>query len=131
MRIFGFLLVPWLIAHGQALTPAWVELGGSGAIARIIVTHPQDCPSIQIDGQRAAMALREPVPDGLRPVCQFAIPSAAQSATIDGQTLALPRSNPTRVVVFGDTGCRIKGAAVQDCNDPAKWPFQTVANRAA
>jgi hypothetical protein len=35
------------------------------------------------------------------------------------------------VVVFGDTGCRIKGARVQDCNDPAKWPFETIANQAA
>jgi predicted phosphodiesterase len=35
------------------------------------------------------------------------------------------------VVVIGDTGCRVKGARVQDCNDPAKWPFQRVATGAA
>jgi predicted phosphodiesterase len=34
-------------------------------------------------------------------------------------------------VVIGDTGCRIKLPAVQDCNDPAKWPFHRVSERAA
>jgi predicted phosphodiesterase len=55
----------------------------------------------------------------------------AKSASANGQTLALPRPNPSRVVVLGDTGCRVKGPRVQDCNDPAKWPFQTVAGRAS
>ncbi len=44
----------------------------------------------------------------------------------------LPRPDPARVVVIGDTGCRVKGTkAPQDCNDPTKWPFQRVANSAA
>jgi hypothetical protein len=131
MRFFRWLLITWGIANGQALTPAWVELGGSGAVARIIVSRPQDCPSIQIDGRTTKMLLREPVPDGLRPACEFPIPDAAQSASIEGQGLALPRVNPSRVVVFGDTGCRVKDARVQDCNDPAKWPFETIARQAA
>ena len=36
-----------------------------------------------------------------------------------------------RIVVIGDTGCRLKGTFVQDCNDPVKWPFATVARLAA
>src|SRR5580658_4492352 len=131
MRLLCFLLAACTIANAQPLTPAWVELGASGALARIIVNRPQDCPAIQIDGQRSTMALREPVPDGLRPACEFAIPTGAQSASVEGQALVLPRLNPSHIVVFGDTGCRIKGDRVQDCNDPAKWPFQTVATQAA
>jgi predicted phosphodiesterase len=33
--------------------------------------------------------------------------------------------------VLGDTGCRIKGATLQACNDPAKWPFPQLAAAAA
>ncbi|MGD1091840.1 MAG: metallophosphoesterase [Bryobacteraceae bacterium] len=131
MRLLCFLLAGCRIANAQPLTPAWVELGASGALARIIVNRPQDCPSIQIDGRRSTMSLREPVPDGLRPACEFAVPPGAQSASVEGQALVLPRANPSHIVVFGDTGCRIKGERVQDCNDPAKWPFQTVATQAA
>ena len=33
--------------------------------------------------------------------------------------------------MLGDTGCRIKGATLQACNDPAQWPFPQVAAAAA
>ena len=42
----------------------------------------------------------------------------------------LPRSIK-RIVVIGDTGCRLKGDNVQDCNDPAQWPFAAIARLAA
>ena len=45
--------------------------------------------------------------------------------------LALPVPEPHRIVVFGDTGCRIKGKELQDCNDPKDWPFPTIAAKAA
>src|SRR5262249_40934003 len=38
---------------------------------------------------------------------------------------------PERILMVGDTGCRIKGEALQDCNDPQKWPFPAVAAAAA
>jgi len=36
-----------------------------------------------------------------------------------------------RIVVIGDTGCRLEGRAIQDCNDPEAWPFAAIARRAA
>jgi hypothetical protein len=36
-----------------------------------------------------------------------------------------------RIVVIGDTGCRIAGRAVQDCGEPIAWPFATIAKAAA
>ncbi len=120
------------VCNAQLLSPAWVEVGEGGqAIARVVVNGPQDCPSIEIDGRSQTMPLREPVPGGLRPACQFMIPASAKSASVNGQALVLPRPNPSRVVILGDTGCRIKDKRVQDCNDPAKWPFQSVATQAA
>jgi Calcineurin-like phosphoesterase len=34
-------------------------------------------------------------------------------------------------MVFGDTGCRIKGKITQACNDPRAWPFAGIAKVAA
>lgn len=119
--------------RAQALSPAWVELGPGGqAIVRIVVTSPHDCPKLRVDGARRPTEVRLPMPpDGFRPVCQATIPSGAKSAVMNGQTLALPRPNPSRVVVFGDTGCHVKGDHIQDCNDVTKWPFLQVASDAA
>ena len=45
--------------------------------------------------------------------------------------LALPAPDPHRIVVFGDTGCRIKGKELQNCANPKDWPFPKIAARAA
>jgi hypothetical protein len=118
--------------NGQTLTPAWVELGENGeAVARIVVTNPQDCPAIQIDGASRPMSLRPNMPAGLRPACESAIPSGAKSVSVNARALALPKSDPARVIAIGDTGCRIKGKLVQACNDSALWPFRQVAEAGA
>jgi len=120
----------------QQLTPAWVETGEDGAaVARVVIAAPGDCPSITIDGTARAMAERVPVPTGFQPACQAEIPQGARSASVGDQTLKLPKANPSRIVALGDTGCRVKvskeGSEVQDCNDPAQWPFLQIAARAA
>lgn len=120
------------LCSAQTLTPVWVELGPDGAaIARVVVNSPADCPSVQIDGATQRMTLRQPMPPGFRPACELRIPSSARAASVNGEPLALPHPDPTRIVAFGDTGCRIKKATVQDCDDPAKWPFERIATQAA
>lgn len=129
--IAGLLLVA-ISMSAQNLSPAWVELGENGqAIARIVVQSAESCPAIQIDGANRPMSLREPVPAGFRPACEYKIPPGAKAASVGGQPLALPKVNPSRIVVIGDTGCRIKGGRFQDCNDPAQWPFERIAGNAA
>jgi len=129
--IFGVALLAAGLARGQLLTPPWMELGEEGrAIARVIVAS-QTCPSVSVDGAAQPMSLRQPVPAGFRPLCEFVVPPGVRAASIDGQALHLPVPDPASVVVIGDTGCRIKGARVQDCNDMSKWPLQSVADSAA
>jgi predicted phosphodiesterase len=132
MREYTLLLaVLTAMARGQTLTPVWVEAGEGRTLARVVVNHAGDCPVLRADGASLPMSLRQPVPTGLRPACEAAIPAGTRSAFVNGQALALPSADPSRIVVIGDTGCRIKGPRVQDCNDPAKWPFKTIAGRAA
>lgn len=129
-KLVPALLALPLMAPGQILSPAWVELGEGGqALARVVVNKVSDCPSADVDGMSLAMTPRSPVPDGFRPVCEAAIPAGATMARVRGQALALPRGEPSQIVVIGDTGCRIKGDEVQNCN--TEWPFESVAKAAA
>jgi hypothetical protein len=94
-----------------------------------------------VDGASVAMAGRsEPtrtmagVAPSVFPVrgCQATVPAGATAATLDGAVLPLPRPNPRRILVLGDTGCRLKdGDPVQDCNDTEVWPFPHLALAAA
>jgi hypothetical protein len=130
MRRIVLALLPLMAARAQILSTAWVELGEAGqAMARVVVNSATDCPSVEADGKTLAMTPRSPVPAGFRPVCEAVIPAGTQMARVKGQALALPPGEPSRIAVIGDTGCRIKGAEVQDCN--SEWPFESVAKAAA
>jgi len=109
---------------------AWVEMTGAGAQARVETTDAH-CPSAELDGRSIPMQLRAG-PDAAFPVtmCQLDIPANVRRASVGNQTLPLPHGPPQRILIFGDTGCRLKGPAIQDCNDPKAWPFPTVVRRA-
>ncbi|WP_322400453.1 metallophosphoesterase [Massilia luteola] len=128
---------------------AFVVLGEDGApLARAITTAPA-CPSITIDGRTLAMAVRAPFgaislrgkghSAGFHPEaastpvlsCETAIPAGSTHVDVAGQALPLPQADIKRIVVIGDTGCRLKGREFQDCNDPEAYPFARVAASAA
>ena len=124
---------------GTGTLATWVQLGPAGRIfARAITTAPT-CPRIVIDGRSEPMGLRAAPSLPAVPVltCETRIPADAREASIDGQRLPLPHHSPQRVVVIGDTGCRITAASgsshghYQACNDPVAWPFARVAAVAA
>ena len=130
MQKFLLLALTQVFACGQMLTPAWVEVGEGGrAIARMVVNTAADCPRLDVDGVIIPTAARKPVPEGFRPLCEAPIPGTAVKASVNGQALALPGADPSNIVVLGDTGCRIKGSQIQDCN--TEWPFEQVAAAAA
>ena len=65
--------------------------------------------------------------------CELKLPENAVRANISGTEIPMPKANPRRIVVLGDSGCRMKKAdnAWQACNDNEAWPFRAVANAAA
>ena len=111
--------------------PAWVQLGPLGAEIRVVAEDGR-CPTVEIDG-RSSPTQRRLGPDGAFPVtvCQLTAPLGAQSARIGERVLPLPRHAPRRILIFGDTGCRVKGVTIQDCNNPRLWPFAAIAAKAA
>ena len=66
-------------------------------------------------------------------VCEARWPKGAKTAQVAGQQVPSPPVHIHRIVLIGDTGCRMKAAeqAFQDCNDSVAWPFAQVALSAA
>ena len=145
-----FAAVTTLLA-GPALAAntAFVVMGDGGPIARV-VTAATACPVLTVDGHATPMTVRfaaatvpqrptASTPENSKPsafpvtTCDAPLPPTARRASIGGAPLPLPRRTVRRIVVIGDTGCRIKAAdhAAQACNDPAKFPFARIAARAA
>ena len=126
----------------------WVEMApGGGSLVRVL-TMADRCPSLQVDGQPRAMAQRAaPAQLAARPnkaqvadgaafpglVCELSLARSVRRASLAGAALPLPPATIDRIVVIGDTGCRLKDAdkAWQGCNDPAQWPFAAIAAKAA
>jgi len=124
------MFLPGLIS-AQALTPVWLELGPDDALlARVVVEMNSSCPELRADAHPLPMHVREPIPEGLKPLCQAVVPPATRSLRWGRHALKLPRT-PRRVVVIGDTGCRVKAGQLQACEDPALWPFAAVSAQVA
>jgi hypothetical protein len=152
------LLLSVALAASIAVRPAsantlaiWVQLGPNDeqhreptVVARAI-TDGTECPVLRADGQPHPMKLRanpEMVLTGVTsarfPVrsCEVNVPSHVVGLTFDSAPLPLPRGQPRRIVIIGDTGCRIQHTngenyRLQDCNDADAWPYAKIARHAA
>jgi hypothetical protein len=118
-------------AQNGSLLAAWTQVGRGGTLlARAIVRGR--CPGIAIDGRRLLMHVRAaPGPAFAVSSCEAAIPSGARRVSVQARALPLPPAHLRTIAVLGDTGCRIEIIFIQDCNDPAKWPFPTLARSIA
>jgi len=109
----------------------WVELTARGPELRAVVPDGV-CPEASLDGRPTPMHRRAAANEAFPvTVCQLLVPHGVHRAAIGDWTAPLPKAEPRRILIFGDTGCRLKGAAVQACNDPRQWPFALVSARAA
>ncbi|MFC5510042.1 metallophosphoesterase [Massilia jejuensis] len=123
---------------------AFVVIGEDGAATARVITGGAACPPLTVDNRSLPMRVRVPrssVP--ARPgqaagpasaavlTCEAPIAAGSAVARVGGRPLPVPRAQPGRIVVIGDTGCRIKGEQAQACNDPARFPFARVAAAAA
>jgi hypothetical protein len=109
----------------------WVQHTAGGVEARL-VTDQTACPSVIVDGRSVAMRERA-APSAEFPgrVCSLALPAGTRRATVENQALPLPAATVQRIIMVGDTGCRLKDNVIQACDDPAAWPWRQVAETAA
>ena len=102
----------------------WVQYVPGGVEARA-TTDKAECPAAAIDGVPVAMSTRSaPGPNYPVRVCAAPVPAGARVMTVAGVPLPLPVAHPNRILVIGDTGCRLKGKQIQACNDATLWPFR-------
>lgn len=138
------------IRAAGAVESAFVVVGANGARLARLITTDETCPAIELDGKTSLMAPRA-APETIRQrttrsnaadskpsafpvrVCDFTLPRGAMRAIVAGRSLPLPTDAARRIVVIGDSGCRIKIAddAFQACNDRERWPFAAIAVAAA
>ncbi|HTW35156.1 MAG TPA: metallophosphoesterase [Rhizomicrobium sp.] len=119
-------------AGAQALLAHWVQMAPGGVSEARVVVQGDTCPAAVIDGANVPMRTRA-APNGNFPVrlCAVTLAPTVKTVSILGAELHPPKLKPERILVLGDTGCRIKGSTVQACNDPKQWPFPQVAAQAA
>lgn len=123
---------------------AFVVIGEDGAATARLITAAPTCPPLIVDNR--AMPMRVRVPKSSIPAragqphtpasnamltCEAPIAAGAVTASVAGLALPVPKAAPQRIVVIGDTGCRLKGKDFQDCNDARSFPFARVAASAA
>jgi hypothetical protein len=132
-------------SNADPIRAAFVVLGEGGVpVVRVITVAPA-CPAVDVDGAPRAMNVRAaPAAEALRPTlstpelskpsafpvltCDLILAAAASRAVVGGHALPLPKRSPQRIVVIGDSGCRLKASdgVNQACNDPDAWPFAHV-----
>ncbi|MFO1248569.1 MAG: metallophosphoesterase [Alphaproteobacteria bacterium] len=127
-KLLALLFLLPVSAH--AADSAWVQAVPGGYEARL-ATPGSACPVLHTDKGDTPMTVRARANDSFPLVCAGAIPSGVTSASAADIALPVPLADPQRILVLGDTGCRIKGGALQACNDPAQWPFPQLAAAAA
>ena len=112
----------------------WVELGTNNDLqVRVVVpSGVATCPVMAADG-KTIEARQRGAADGDFPVtvCSATAPLATKTLTVGGDPVPTVPAAINRIVVLGDTGCRIEGGAAQDCDDKRQWPFPVIGKDAA
>lgn len=121
-------------------TIAWTQFGYGDRpelIARALLGKDGDCPAIEFDGVAGRMVRRDdPRAAAFGAMCEARRPlgEAMDVRIREGRTVLLDQHvtrQPSRVLLFGDTGCRVTSFFDQVCGDPKKWGFAAVATAAA
>ncbi|MGI4950787.1 MAG: metallophosphoesterase family protein [Janthinobacterium lividum] len=145
LAMSSLALASGLGSADAAVVNQWVQFAPNDTVLiRAIEDTPANgCPVATLDGNPLTLAPRGTVttpataPKAYYPVlmCESAaLPAFGHTgATVASVPLKMPVANPRRILVIGDTGCRITTATAssQNCNDPAQFPLQFVANYAA
>ena len=135
------------VGAGSVLLSAFVLQGANGTMTVRAIVESGNCPRVVTDIGSTVMSLRA-LGDlgGVGPsprtgtgfpfkVCTATLPKAPGWATLEGRLLPLPKATVRRIVVVGDTGCRLKssksGGAYQSCKDASAYPFAAIAKSAA
>lgn len=116
----------------QEIQYYWTEIGINNQLIARAITTSDNCPKITIDENDSQMYKRAgKSEDSKVTTCEIEIPENSRLVTLNKSPLKLASNSPKKILVIGDTGCRLKGDNVQKCDDLKDWPFATIAKTAA
>lgn len=134
--LFVSLCLPASGAPAAAPLAAYVLLAESPpaktvALARVIVAADAPCPDLLDAGKRKpTQARRNPHGFSVK-VCEALYPFRRSLTVAGGPRLPkIADESPSRVAIFGDSGCQPKNQGSCSLDDPA-WPFPQLAAAAA
>jgi hypothetical protein len=117
----------------------WVQVGPEGTSVVRAITDDA-CPKVRFDSGKIATNIRSesnqkfdvevPAAFPVR-VCEVPVPAGSITGTLGEKVLPIARPNPRRIVVIGDSGCRVEKDKIQNCKNPDEWPFARIAAAAA
>jgi hypothetical protein len=132
------------------INQAWIQHSADQGLLVRATTSASVCPDLRFDdGAPQRMSLRtgpavlparvsSAQPDAKPAVfellsCEAALRPGSTRIEVGTTRLTPPRNEIRRIVLIGDTGCRMKASdqAFQGCNDATDWPFAAVARSAA
>ncbi len=134
VRFVSAFCVLFLAGPAQAdVLHHWTQLIADKTQSFRAIVDDAQCPQIDIDGTRTQMGVRiGPTADFPNLVCTYDTRLPVVSVTLGSRNFPLRSATVDRILVVGDTGCRLKqGKPIQACNDPVAWPFAKIARAVA
>lgn len=137
-------------AEVEGLEHAWVQAAAPSGWSIRALTRAAQCPSLRTEQallpmqERTApedIAARVPASGASAPAgmparfelrsCELAWPAGARQVQLGHYRFKAPAAEPRRLLLIGDSGCRIKGKSIQNCEDGHQWPLEHVLQVAA
>jgi hypothetical protein len=114
---------------------AWLQHGAAGLEARAIVNAGTPCPQVDVDGVASGMTERADAGAEFAVVsCTAPVSGSAGSISVGAQNLPAPSAAPQRILVLGDSGCRMTAGWYENCDGSGTgvpWSFIAAATAAA
>jgi len=132
--LLGFSVPQSISGETNSLLYAWLQYGVTGLEVRAIIPNGGSCPHVLVNNDSIAMTQRATVSRRFPVVtCEVALRDSASSIQIATTRLKAPKTSPKRILVLGDTGCRVTSGWYQNCigdgNGPP-WAFPELAKAA-
>lgn len=134
LMIISVVFLVAACAHKQAVVVGLA--GNNNSFVRQIVSSPEQCvqPEIEtIDGESQDLSVLNSNFGSVN-ICSSQFNSrTTKKISVGTQTIQIP-SVVQKVVLMGDTGCRVKhnekGGLIQDCSNEKAWPFKQLSRSA-
>ncbi|MDG0815561.1 metallophosphoesterase [Bdellovibrio svalbardensis] len=122
----SFLLIISACAHKPT---TYVGLADEGtSFVKTVSSKGLDCEKVSIESTSrdfSVLDLKKTTFDEAS-ICEATLPKDAAIVRSGSGEITIPK-NPRRIVIMGDTGCRLKNqngkGPIQKCEDEKEWPF--------